>query len=123
MEWVQGLLREGRRLGRVAGGNLVADPAGSSVSGEVSLLPRPVHGGQGTLKHGGDASMTRVEVLNNLLPQAVGNDWAVVQQDFWATDNQGMVVLVTGFDVIIPVSNVFRDTSRDNVVEELVHSR
>ena len=81
----------------------------------------PVHGGLGTLEHGGDASMTRVEVLNNLLPQAVGNDWAVVQQDYRARDNQGMAVLVVGFDVIIPISNVFRDTSGHSVVEELVH--
>ena len=52
--------REGGRLSRVTGGNLVTDPAGSSVSGEVSLVPRPIHGGQSTLEHGGDTSVTRV---------------------------------------------------------------
>jgi hypothetical protein len=121
VEGVQGLLGEGGRLGRVAGGNLVTYPAGSSVSGEVSLVPRPVHGRLGTLEHGGDPSMTRVEVLHDLLPQAVRDDWSVIEEYHWTRDHQSMAVLVIGFDVIIPVNNVFRDTSGDSVVEELIH--
>ena len=64
--------------------------------------------------------MTRVEVLHDLLPQAVWDDWSVIEEYHWTGDYQSMTVLVIGFDVIIPVNNVFRDTSRDSVVEELV---
>jgi hypothetical protein len=45
----------------------------------------------------------------------------VVEEYHWTRDYQIMLGLVIGFDVIIPVNNVSMDTSRDSVVEELVH--